>query len=55
MEILTLMARVVGPLLKWTVMRRDAELPWAVRIARWAAIAWIVGYVAHCYFEWFWR
>lgn len=34
----------VGPVFWWTLMKRDKELPWVTRIARWAALAFAVFY-----------
>ena len=40
------------PVLKWLVMKKDSELPWDIRIARWLCLALFAGYVAHCFKEW---
>ncbi len=38
-------------------IKKDSELPWVVRIARWvlavAGSVWAVGYVAHDFLTWF--
>ena len=35
---------VVSPLMRWLLMKKDHELPWVVRIARWAAVAFGIAY-----------
>lgn len=57
----TKMAAVVGaafsPMMRWLVMKKDQDLPWVVRIVRWAAailgIAYAAGFVAKSFVEWF--
>lgn len=34
------------PVLKWVIMKKDSELPWVVRLARWAGFAFCVAYGA---------
>lgn len=29
------------------------ELPWVIRLARWLALIYAVGYVTHCFMNWF--
>ena len=40
-----------SPVLRWIVMKRDCELPWVVRLARWAALCWVVSRGALDVFE----
>ena len=28
------------PVLKWVIMKKDSELPWVVRLARWLCLAY---------------
>ena len=45
------------PILRWLIMKKDSDLPWVVRLTRWAlslcGTALAVLYVAHCFKEWF--
>lgn len=34
-------------------MKKDKELPWVIRLARWLALIYAVGYVTHCFMNWF--
>lgn len=34
------MGAVFNHVLRWIVMKRDCELPWVVRLARWLALGW---------------
>jgi hypothetical protein len=34
-----------------TTMKKDKELPWVIRLARWLALIYAVGYVTHCFIE----
>lgn len=47
----------LAPMLIWLVMKKDSELPWVTRLARWygfaCAAAYAGGWVAHKYMEWF--
>ncbi len=47
----------LAPVLKWLVMKKDSELPWSVRVARWVVTVfgslWLIGYVTHSFQEWF--
>ena len=47
----------LSPFLGWLVMKKDSELPWSMRIARWVVVSsgsiWLVGYVVHAFMEWF--
>ena len=47
----------LAPFLGWLVMKKDKELPWAMRIARWVAVVagsiWLIGFVVHDLIEWF--
>jgi hypothetical protein len=51
--ILYVFAEAVG----WLVMKKDCDLPWIVRLARWAALLLGAllggGYTVHSYMEWF--
>nr|DAO35488.1 MAG TPA: hypothetical protein [Caudoviricetes sp.] len=37
---------VFSPVMRWLVMKRDEELPWVVRLARWVGLAFAVSYGA---------
>ena len=45
------------PLVRWLAMKKDKELPWVTRIARWAlmilGVVWATGYVLHDLIAWF--
>lgn len=45
------------PLVRWLAMKKDKELPWVTRIARWAlmilGVVWASGYVLHDLIAWF--
>jgi hypothetical protein len=45
------------PLVRWLAMKKDKELPWVTRIARWAlmilGVVWATGYVLHDLIVWF--
>ncbi len=47
----------LSPFLGWLVMKKDSELPWSVRIARWVVVSagsvWLIGYVLRDLKEWF--
>lgn len=47
----------LSPVFMWLVMKKDSELPWVTRIARWVVLVlgtiFFTGYVAHCFKEWF--
>ena len=47
----------LAPMLMRLVMKKDSELPWVTRLARWygfaCAAAYAGGWVAHKYMEWF--
>ena len=43
----------LSPIFMWLVMKKDSELPWVTRIARWVVLVFFTGYVAHCFKEWF--
>lgn len=38
-------------------MKRDCELPWVTRVARWLVVlygaAFALAYFVHCFMEWF--
>lgn len=34
-------------------MKKDDELPLAIRIARWALVAYLAGFVVKSFMEWF--
>ena len=40
------MAGALCPVMRWLVMKRDSELPWVVRLARWAGLAFAASYGA---------
>lgn len=39
-------AAAFSPVMRWIVMKRDRDLPWVIRIARWAALAFLICYGA---------
>ena len=39
-------AAIFSPVMRWIVMKKDKELPWVVRIARWAFLAFGIYYGA---------
>ena len=41
------------PVFRWLIMKKDNELPWVTRIARWVLLCFGCLYVAHCFKEWF--
>lgn len=47
----------LSPVLRWLIMKKDSDLPWVTRLARWTAYVlgtiFAAGYVAHCFMEWF--
>ena len=47
----------LSPVLGWLVMKKDSELPWVTRIARWVVVSagsiWLIGYVIRDLKEWF--
>lgn len=45
-QILSALACALCPVMRWLVMKRDRELPWVVRLARWAGLAFAVSYGA---------
>ena len=60
MEVISLMGEIVlylTPLVRWLAMKKDKELPWVMRIARWAlmilGVVWAAGYVLHDLIVWF--
>lgn len=36
----------VSPVVGWLLMKKDSELPMVTRVARWAALAFAIGYGA---------
>ena len=52
MEILS---QLLTELLGITAMKKDHELPWVMRLARWLVLIYATGYVVHCFAEWFER
>nr|DAE18782.1 MAG TPA: hypothetical protein [Myoviridae sp. ctK7P4] len=47
------LTQILVGLLGLTTMKKDKELPWVIRLARWLALIYAVGYVAHCFMNWF--
>ncbi len=43
-QILSALAGALCPVMRWLVMKRDSELPWVVRLARWAGLALAASY-----------
>ena len=43
--------------MRWLAMKKDKDLPWVMRIARWVLLAcgtvWLIGYVMHDLVMWF--
>ena len=33
-----------SPVMRWIVMKKDSELPWVIRLARWGALAFLLTY-----------
>lgn len=44
-------------MLLWLVMKKDSELPWGFRLARWIGLVYVTAYatmyMAHRFKEWF--
>lgn len=52
-HILSALAGALCPVMRWLVLKRDRELPWVIRLARWTALIFAMLYVARCFKEWF--
>lgn len=50
-------AAIFSPVMRWIVMKKDKELPWAIRLLRWVlsacACVYAIGFVLHSLSEWF--
>lgn len=40
-------------ILRWFMFKKDCELPWVTRIGRWAILVFGIGWIAHCFMNWF--
>lgn len=45
-KVVGLVGGAFSPVVRWIVMKKDSELPWAARLARWIALAFFGGYGA---------
>lgn len=36
---------ILLPPMQWLIMKKDAELPWVTRIARWAIVAGVIAFL----------
>lgn len=43
----------ISAFMRWFAMKKDCELPWVTRIARWGVVAFGFMYMGHCFKEWF--
>lgn len=50
-HILSALAGALCPVMRWLVLKRDRELPWVIRLARWACLAYGVLFIAEKFKE----